>query len=170
MPRRAAPRYTAADLARLAGVSERTVRYYVQEQLIDPPEGRGRGAHFDDRHLTQLRRVRLLQEAGLDHDAIRQYAEELEQVLAKRGFRLEDAEHAWAGFAVQAAQAHRALAGNRGRTIETSTVTRLGIASGIELLVASPRRLPPPARLAEVARYLRAAFGIDDEDDGNGGR
>ena len=59
-------KYTAAELARLVGVSVRTVRYYVREGLIDPPTGRGRGPHFTDHHLNQLRRVRLLQSTGLD--------------------------------------------------------------------------------------------------------
>ncbi|MGD9884923.1 MAG: helix-turn-helix domain-containing protein, partial [Reyranella sp.] len=78
-------RYTAAQLGQLSGVGERTVRYYVCEGLIDPPNGRGRGAHFDYRHLGQLQRVRFLQEAGLDHAAIRQHGEEIEAALAKRG-------------------------------------------------------------------------------------
>ena len=51
--------YTASQLGQLSGIGARNVRYYVREKLIDPPHGRGRGAHFDDSHLSQLGRVRL---------------------------------------------------------------------------------------------------------------
>ena len=107
MPGIAANRHTARELAQLGGITERTVRYYVHERLIDPPDGRGRGAHFDDRHLTQLRRVRLLQEAGLENAAIRQYGADLESALARRGIRLKDAERSWANFTLEAMQAYR---------------------------------------------------------------
>ena len=169
IPGIAANRYTARELAQLVGIAERTVRYYVQERLIYPPAGRGRGAHFDDRHLTQLRRVRLLQEAGLENAAIRRYGKELESVLAKRGIRLQDAERSWANFALQAAEAYRKLAGPRLQETDTSTLTRVGIAPGIDLLVASSQRLPPPARLAEIVRFVRSAFlvgtGKDSDDE-----
>ena len=49
-------KYTAEELAKLAGLPLRTVRYYVQEELIDPALGLGRGSHFDDKHLDQLKR------------------------------------------------------------------------------------------------------------------
>ena len=46
---------------------------------------RGRVAHFNDCHLSQLCRVLLLQYACLDHAAIRSYAAYIEAILAKRG-------------------------------------------------------------------------------------
>jgi DNA-binding transcriptional MerR regulator len=163
MPGIAANRYTARELAQLGGITERTVRYYVQDRLIEPPDGRGRGAHFDDRHLTQLRRVRLLQEAGLENAAIRQYGEDLESALAKRGIRLKDAERSWANFTLEATQAYRNLARPKLQVTDTSTLTRVGIAPGIDLFIAGTRRLPPPARLAEVVRFVRSAFSIEDK-------
>ena len=163
MPGIAANRHTARELAQLGGITERTVRYYVHERLIDPPDGRGRGAHFDDRHLTQLRRVRLLQEAGLENAAIRQYGADLESALARRGIRLKDAERSWANFTLEAMQAYRKLARPELPATDTSTLTRVGIAPGIDLLVASAQRLPPPAQLAEVVRFVRSAFSVADE-------
>ncbi len=58
-------RYSIGDLAEAAGVSRRTVHFYVQRRLIDPPLGRGRGRHYDERHLRQIRRVRALQSEGV---------------------------------------------------------------------------------------------------------
>jgi len=167
MPQRPSQRYTARALAELAGTSERTVRYYVREGLIDPPTGRGPGAHFDDRHLSQLRRVRLLQEAGLDHAAIRQYGTELQAVLAKRGVRLREVEGSWANFALQARKAYHRLSGGASRTPDISNVTRVAVARGIALEVDGTRRLPPPARLAELTRLIRAAFNVNDAEDGD---
>ena len=66
-----AARYAIGDLARLAGVSRRTVRYYVQEDLIPPPHGVGRGNHYGPEHLEQILRVKELQESGRTLDEIR---------------------------------------------------------------------------------------------------
>ena len=60
----AAVRYAIEELATLGGVSRRTVRYYVQEGLIPPPLGLGRGNHYTPEHLEQLLRVKALQENG----------------------------------------------------------------------------------------------------------
>lgn len=154
-------RYTAAQLGQLSGVGERTVRYYVREGLIDPPSGRGRGAHFDNRHLGQLQRVRFLQEAGLDHAAIRQHGEEIEAALAKRGVARRDWEAEWARSGVDVARIYRRLKTPR-HVPAVSTVTRVEVADGIALLVDSDHRLPAPARLAEAVAGLRAAFDIPE--------
>jgi DNA-binding transcriptional MerR regulator len=53
------------ELADRAGVSRRTVRYYVQRGLLPVPTGTGRGKHYNARHLEALVRVRNLQEAGV---------------------------------------------------------------------------------------------------------
>jgi DNA-binding transcriptional MerR regulator len=154
-------RYTAAQLGQLSGVGERTVRYYVREGLIDPPSGRGRGAHFDNRHLGQLQRVRFLQEAGLDHAAIRQHGEEIETALAKRGVARRDWEAEWARSGGDVARIYRRLKTQR-YVPAVSTVTRVEVAKGIALLIDGDHRLPAPARLAEAVAGLRAAFDITE--------
>jgi DNA-binding transcriptional MerR regulator len=65
------PRYGLDDLADLGGVSRRTVRYYIQENLLPAPYGVGRGSHYGPEHLQALLRVRSLQEAGHTLDEIR---------------------------------------------------------------------------------------------------
>lgn len=154
-------RYTAAQLGQLSGVGERTVRYYVREGLIDPPNGRGRGAHFDNRHLGQLQRVRILQEAGLDHAAIRQYGEQIEAALARRGVARRDWEAEWARSSEDVAHLYRRLKAQR-YVPAVSTVTRIKVADGIALLVDGGHRLPAPAKLAEAVADLRAAFNVSD--------
>jgi DNA-binding transcriptional MerR regulator len=64
-------RYLVDELCRRTGFSRRTVRYYVQEGLVDPPAGRGRGGFYGEHHVAQLARIRGLQDQGYRLDAIR---------------------------------------------------------------------------------------------------
>src|SRR5207248_1505414 len=59
------------DLADAAGLSRRAVRFYVQQQLLPPPTGRGRGNHYTAEHLERLQKIASLQAAGHSLDAIR---------------------------------------------------------------------------------------------------
>ncbi|MBC7380508.1 MAG: MerR family transcriptional regulator [Burkholderiaceae bacterium] len=65
-------RYSLDDLASLAGLTARTVRFYIQQGLIDRPGGEKRGAYYLARHLEQLLLVRRWTEAGLCLDRIRE--------------------------------------------------------------------------------------------------
>jgi len=62
--------YNVDELAERAGVSRRTVRYYIQRGLLPPPLGLGRGKHYTESHLTLLIRIRELQEDSVPLDAI----------------------------------------------------------------------------------------------------
>lgn len=59
------------ELADAAGLTRRAVRFYVQQKLIPPPHGLGRGGHYDGGHLEQLMRVRQLQQAGHSLEQVR---------------------------------------------------------------------------------------------------
>ena len=52
------PRHTLESLATLAGLTPRTVRYYIQQGLVDRPLGEKRGAYYLARHLEQRPRQR----------------------------------------------------------------------------------------------------------------
>lgn len=62
--------YDIEDLARLVELPRRTLRYYVQVGLLDPPEGKGRGARYTPRHVEQLLQIRKWQLAGLSLERI----------------------------------------------------------------------------------------------------
>src|SRR5690242_6511972 len=64
------PTYKLEDLARAAGVSPRTVRYYVQRQLLPPPVFRGRDTAYSTDHLVRLRAIKRLQDRHLPLDVI----------------------------------------------------------------------------------------------------
>ncbi len=51
---------TIAELARQAGVTVRTVRYYVAEGLLPPPSGAGPHSAYGREHLIRLEAVRRL--------------------------------------------------------------------------------------------------------------
>ncbi len=61
-----------AELCVLAGMSVRTVRYYMQLGLMDRPEGETRAARYGPRHLEQLLQIRKWSEAGLSLERIRE--------------------------------------------------------------------------------------------------
>lgn len=63
-------RFTLDELSTLADLPRRTLRYYLQRGLIDPPLGVGRGAHYTTRHLEQLLELRKWQQAGLSLERI----------------------------------------------------------------------------------------------------
>ena len=46
--------YSIGELAERAGVSTRTIRYYVSEGLLPPPEGGGPNSRYTSAHLDQL--------------------------------------------------------------------------------------------------------------------
>ncbi|KAB2876394.1 MAG: MerR family transcriptional regulator [Burkholderiaceae bacterium] len=71
-PEAAAERFSLDELATLAGVTPRTVRYYITEGLVDRPEGEKRGAHYLRRHLEQLLLIRRWTDAGLSLDRVRE--------------------------------------------------------------------------------------------------
>lgn len=62
--------YKIDELARAAGMSARTVRYYVQRGLLRAPAFRGKDTAYEHEHLVRLRAIRRLQEAYLPLDAI----------------------------------------------------------------------------------------------------
>ncbi len=142
-----ASHFAIGDLATLGGVSRRTVRYYVQEGLIPPPLGLGRGNHYTPEHLKQLLRVKELQEAG-------RTLEEIRRTLGQKGER-----------------ATRKPPAGEEQPPPRSLWRRMRLAPGVELHVASTVRLPPPAKLREFAEWCRLHFtelpsekGEKDED------
>lgn len=82
--------YKLDELAVAAGVSPRTVRYYVQRGLLPAPAFRGRDTAYSGEHLLRLRAIKRLQESFLPLDAIqaeleRSSYEELESLVAGGG-------------------------------------------------------------------------------------
>ena len=63
--------YSLADLARLADVTPRTVRYYVAQGLLPSPDAAGPATRYGEGHLARLRLIRRLQRDHLPLAEIR---------------------------------------------------------------------------------------------------
>jgi DNA-binding transcriptional MerR regulator len=131
-------RYAIQDLADLADVSRRTVRYYVQEGLLPAPLGVGRGPHYNQAHLDRLLQVKALQADGRTLDEIR---------------------------AALSGRASATRASQAAPTPERSVWRRLQLAPGVELHVAGHVTLPAPGRLHELAAWCRTHFPSAAEDE-----
>lgn len=183
-------RYTAEQLATLAGVSLRTVRYYVQEELIDRPLARGPGAHFTEKHLAQLKRCKLLQDWGFDLETIRDKAGSFQSIL--EGFSVDASygrdgatirqifqalghEPGSGGFTSKQAEAMKAAVQKmRGKTARAAPKGPSGksgkevipMADGIDLVVdRAAYDIPSPKALVDIALQVRKAFDPLKRDD-----
>jgi DNA-binding transcriptional MerR regulator len=65
-------RLSIDQVATLAGLTVRTVRYYLQQGLVSRPEGAKRGAFYQRRHVEELLMLRRWADAGLSLDRIRE--------------------------------------------------------------------------------------------------
>lgn len=78
--------YTLEELARLLDLQPRTIRSYIQQELMRGPDSRGRNARYSDYHRQRLEEIkRLKDEDGLSLAEIRRQmtvAEPQEQVDA----------------------------------------------------------------------------------------
>jgi DNA-binding transcriptional MerR regulator len=61
MPPDTEPRYSLTELADLASVTPRTIRYYITQGLLRGPASSGPGAKYDDTDLARLRLIKRLQ-------------------------------------------------------------------------------------------------------------
>ena len=77
--------YTISELAKRAGVTTRTVRYYCAEGLLPPPDATGRYAAYSETHLCRLRLIARLKSAYLPLSEIKSRIASLttEEILAQ---------------------------------------------------------------------------------------
>ncbi len=83
-------KYRISELAQKAGVTNRTVHYYVGRGLLPPPDGAGVGTTYREEHLHRLRLIKRLQEQYLPLEKIKEIisgmnVEEVEQALRDKG-------------------------------------------------------------------------------------
>ncbi|WP_432099628.1 MerR family transcriptional regulator [Streptomyces sp. WAC 04229] len=67
--------YRMEELAGLAGITVRTLRFYRERKLIPPPRREGRIAWYDDHHLARLRTIAALLERGHTLNGIAELAD-----------------------------------------------------------------------------------------------
>jgi DNA-binding transcriptional MerR regulator len=81
------------QLAEQAGVSVRTVRYYISQGLLPGPAARGKYASYDDDHLARLQLIRRLVD---QHVPLAEQRQQLQQLSADdlRGLLQAEEQHA----------------------------------------------------------------------------
>lgn len=67
--------YRMEELAKEAGITVRTLRFYRERKLIQPPRREGRIAWYDDTHLARLRTISALLDRGHTLNGIAELAE-----------------------------------------------------------------------------------------------
>ena len=123
--------YALDDLAALAGVPRRTVRYYIQLGLVDRPIGETRAAYYTWQHLRQLLEVRRLTEQGFSLERVQELLTRTEEEPA-------------------AAAAPRAG--------EVSVRSHVHVADGVEIVIEPGRAGLSPEQLRQFAREAVAAY------------
>ena len=66
-------KYKISELAEKAGVTKRTIHYYISKGLLLPPEGSGVNSVYNDEHLERLLLIKKLQEKYMPLNKIREY-------------------------------------------------------------------------------------------------
>ena len=125
------------ELASAAGLTRRAVRFYVQQKLLPPPNGVGRGRHYDHSHLDRLRQVVAQQAAGHSLDAIRRLA---------------------VGQPVPPPAARR-----RRPPVTVQLWTRVTLADGVELSFDTAKHRPDAADLLALRDLAQRVFARTDE-------
>jgi DNA-binding transcriptional MerR regulator len=70
-------KYWISELAELANVSHRTIRYYIQEGLLPRPTVSGKYAEFTDAYVNRLQLIKVLKDAYLPLNRIREVMDAL---------------------------------------------------------------------------------------------
>jgi DNA-binding transcriptional MerR regulator len=63
--------FTLTEVCEWTRVSRRNVRFYIQEGLVDRPNGVGRGAWYSGKHMSQLMIIKYWKDEGLSLQRIR---------------------------------------------------------------------------------------------------
>ena len=65
--------YKVSELADKAGVTKRTIHYYISKGLLLPPEGSGVNSLYNDEHLQRILLIKKLQAEYMPLNKIREY-------------------------------------------------------------------------------------------------
>jgi DNA-binding transcriptional MerR regulator len=76
--------YTIGELADIAGVTPRTIRYYTAEGLLPRPDARGQYALYGEEHLLRLRLIGHLKQAYLPLGEIKARIADLDSQQIRR--------------------------------------------------------------------------------------
>lgn len=170
--------YTLSELCQAAGVSERTVRYYVSQGLLPSP-GAGRGVRWTQEHLERLQLILDLKEKHLPLSTIRRRIEgmstaEVSALLATQqaevpaSSAVDYVQKVLAGVRpapAKAGKAARARAATSAsspplaqQAVTRTTWERITLDQDVELHVRRPLSRPQDKRLQRLLAVARDIF------------
>lgn len=169
--------YDIKTLSEETGINVRTIRYYLSENLLPPPLGRGPAASYDTGHRDRLLLIRRLQDEHQPLAAIRDRLEALDDAGVAEILALaepnQSAPGPTLGAAVSArdyvnrilgtgpkpspAPADKATTSHRGSPAR-STWERITLHPDIELHVRRPLARADQRRLEELLEHARRLF------------
>jgi DNA-binding transcriptional MerR regulator len=157
--------YTIDQICEMTGVPRRTVRYYVEEGLLEPPIGRGRGGNYLDSHVERLRKIKSLQEQGWTLSSIERHlktrstADALEVPSAARSSGQEKVDrldsHGIERIATPAPEEEaesRSLQAAADTSLRRTVRSAFLIAPGIEIVVDRESEAALSRRIQEIVR------------------
>lgn len=124
------PSYPLTELCSLVDLPVRTVRYYIQQGLVDRPDGETRSARYAQRHVDQLLLIKKWTAAGLSLDRIRDLLAGSDPQVPARA--------------------------RRPGSIEV--VSHLHVADGVELLIEPGRAGLAPEQVRQLAQGVMRLF------------
>ena len=65
--------YKVSELADKAGVTKRTIHYYISKGLLLPPDGNGVNSTYNEKHLERILLIKKLQSEYMPLNKIREY-------------------------------------------------------------------------------------------------
>lgn len=122
--------YPLTELCSLVDLPVRTVRYYIQQGLVDRPDGETRSARYAQRHVDQLLLIKKWTAAGLSLDRIRDLLAGSDPQVPARA--------------------------RRPGSIEV--VSHLYVADGVELLIEPGRAGLTPEQVRHLAQGVMSLF------------
>ena len=159
--------FTIDDLAAVARVPSRTIRFYQAKGLLPKPEMRGRVAYYGSAHADRLKLVAELQDRGLQIKAICELVERIDkgEVSVQEWLGLEDQlKEPWAQDqprVVDGAELQAMIGESRpGRTAD---LVRAGLLErkGDAFLVQSPALLSLAVKLEAVGVDFHTVVGAE---------
>lgn len=146
------------ELSRVAGVTPRTIRYYVAQGLLPAPASRGPGARYERGHLDRLQLIKRLQNEHLPLSEIRKQLEQMDDDAVRAALRTP------VGPAESSALEYvrQVLAGG-GPTARTALAASMSMSPAPEAsmggdLFAEPSARVPARRRESVAREQRSQW------------
>lgn len=122
------PSYPLSELCALVDLPVRTVRYYVQQGLVDRPQGETRAARYSQQHVDQLLAIKKWSAAGLSLDRIRELLAGTEPSVPQR----------------------------KRRPGSVEVVSHLYVADGLEILIEPGRAGLTPEQVRQFAKGVMA--------------